>query len=435
MARPRERDPRSGCATPDPEARRGNRGRPCHRRGDVEDSVPELRVPAPVARGRLLEDRGHLLGRERRVGRPDERGGAGDLRSRVRRAGAVAVDAGERAGKLHARVALGLRGARDGGEDALARRRERHVRAGVREDGALAEPRRGADGQARAARALRSGRLEERRRILDLVAFEIAVPDRRDEERTLGDRVVDRPLLDRRRARAAEAQVDHAGAVVDGPDDRRCLLDVAERAVGAARLDDHQPRIAAAARDPLAVRDGAGGERRHERAVSVAVGDLRRPRPHVVGDRLLRREIGSGQVGAGVDDGDRHGLRAADDRFRDLVEARGRVLPLERPGDGGDRERGLVVRVPPVARLHVGDARETLDGVHEADQVAAGAHLDRPESRKPAHDLRLVLREGCPESGLTRHRRRSPSHAATRSQSRSRRRLAPRRRRCSRRRQ
>ena len=99
---------------------------------------------------------------------------------------------------------------------------------------------------------------------------QIAVADGGDEERSLRDRVVDGALLDRGGRRSAEAQVDDLGAVVDRIDDRRCLVDVAERAARAAGLHDHQACLAADAGDPVAVRRRSGGERGDEGAVAVA---------------------------------------------------------------------------------------------------------------------------------------------------------------------
>ena len=71
------------------------------------------------------------------------------------------------------------------------------------------------------------------------VAALAAVTGGSDEQHALLRRVSDRRALGRRGLRAAQAQVDDASAVVDGPDDAGRLVDVGERRA-AVRLDDHQ---------------------------------------------------------------------------------------------------------------------------------------------------------------------------------------------------
>jgi len=67
--------------------------------------------------------------------------------------------------------------------------------------------------------------------------------------------VLERLLLDRRGLGAADREIDDLGALVDGVDDRFGLVDIRERAVGPAGLDDEQLRVAAETGDALVVHD------------------------------------------------------------------------------------------------------------------------------------------------------------------------------------
>ena len=96
--------------------------------------------------------------------------------------------------------------------------------------GALARHRAGCDREPDSALAVRAGRLERGSRILDRVAGRVLVARGRHEQDVVADRVLDRSLLERRGADAAEAEVDDLGAVVDRVDDRGRLVDVAEAA-------------------------------------------------------------------------------------------------------------------------------------------------------------------------------------------------------------
>jgi hypothetical protein len=141
--------------------------------------------------------------------------------------------------------------------------------------------------------------------------------------------VLDRAALGGGGLHAAEAEVDDSRAVVDGVDDGGRLVDVGERAIGAAGLHDEETSVAAEARDALAVRDRPGGDRGHEGAVTVPVAHVRRPIHDAVRLGGLGAEIRSAQVGAGVHDRDRDRASGTEDRRGDGVRAGCGPLPLE----------------------------------------------------------------------------------------------------------
>src|SRR5581483_7490682 len=113
---------------------------------------------------------------------------------------------------------------------------------------------------------------------------------RGDDEDAAGDRRVDRPALDRRRAVAGQAEVDDLRAGTDGPVDRPRLVDVREGAVGPARLDDQEARVTPEADDAGADLDCARSERRDEGAVAAVVGDVARVADDAVRAWMLPRE-------------------------------------------------------------------------------------------------------------------------------------------------
>ena len=163
------------------------------------------------------------------------------------------------AGRAGCKREEGVRGARcDGAEHADPGCEQVDVAAGGGEARARPGRCRGADDEAVPA--------EQRRRVRGAVAALAAVTRGSDEQHALLRRVPDRRALGGRGLRAAQAQVDDARAVVDGPDDAGGLVDVGERRA-AVRLHDHQVRLAAE----------AGGERRDEGSMTDRVVDALEP--------------------------------------------------------------------------------------------------------------------------------------------------------------
>ncbi len=192
---------------------------------------------------------------------------------------------------------------------------------------------------------------------------------------------------------AAEAEIDDLGALVDRVDDRGGLVDVGERAVGAARLHDQQPGVAAEAGDALAVRDRAGRERGDERAVAVTVADVGAAVEDVVRRRDLGGEVGRGQVGAGVDDGDRDPAGGSEHGLGHGVGARRRPLPLV-GGVGEGRARRCRRGQGRFRRRHA--ARRGLDEVDpglveqgggEAVHRGTRLHLGHLEARDRPYEV------------------------------------------------
>ena len=298
--------------------------------GDVEHAPAELPIPRPAARGRLLEQIGDLRGGKQRIRRPDESRRARDLGRRERRAAREAVQAQERAGERHPWVGAGPGERRDRAEDAVAGRGDRDVGAFVGEASLTAGRRRGRYGEPRSAAPVRPDRLQERGWVLHRVARSAIVSGGGDEEDAVGGRVGDGVALRRRGGLPADAEVDDARAVVDGVGDRIRLVEVGERSVRAARLDDQQLGIPAEARDPVAVRDRPCGESGHERAVTVRVAHVAVARAHVVDGRVLRGDVRRREVGAGVDDRDRDRRRRPQHPVGNRGLVHGVELPLER---------------------------------------------------------------------------------------------------------
>ena len=326
----------------------------------------------------------------------DQRSRSSDLRRRERRAAAVPVHPAERPRKRRARIAQRRGGRGDGAEDIRSRRGEGDVGAGARERGPATLTRRRADREAASADAVRADRLEQGRRIFDRVPALVAVADRRDEKGSLRDCVVDRALLDRGRRRAAEAEIDDLRAVIDRVDDRGGFVDVREGAARTARLHDHQPRLAADACDPVPVRRRTCGEGGDEGAVAVGVLHVRLPLADVVGPRRLRAEIGSAEIGAGVDHRDRETRRRLDHRGGHLIRSHRRVLPLEGQSRG-ERSKGGLDERPPIRRpLDAHDPLLRADPLGEALDAAARTHSSHVQRREAPHELRrMPLERGC----------------------------------------
>ena len=95
------------------------------------------------------------------------------------------------------------------------------------------------------------------------------------------DGVLDSTPFGKRRVGTTDAQIDDARTVIDCVHDGVRFVDVTQRPVGAARLHDHQLRVAAEAGDSVAVRHGTGGERRDEGSVSVDVANVRSGRVEI----------------------------------------------------------------------------------------------------------------------------------------------------------
>ncbi len=271
---------------------------------------------------------------------------------------------------------------------------------------AHAGQRRRGDCETRAADSVRPARLQQRRGILGRVPLRELVADGRDDEHAVVERVLDRVTLDRRRSGSAEADVDDPRAVVDGVDDPGGLVDVGERPVRGAGLDDEELRVAARARDSVAVRHGTGRDRCDERPVAVVVADVAGAGARVVGGGGLRREIGRRQVGAGVDDGDLDRGGCAQHRVGDAVLVRTAVLPL--PAGGGARECERHRRLGRCAACgRAGDKADAL-GTTERLPRDARPHLNRMQCREQPHE------RGAAESSRKPRRRRvaDDEHAA-----------------------
>src|SRR5204862_15222 len=134
---------------------------------------------------------------------------------------------------------------------------ERERRPRARGRGACAPCVRGSDDEAAAASSVRADGLEKRSRILGVVAGAVAVACSGNKQDSMVDRILDRTALDGGRAVAGEAQIDDLRSAADGVGDRLRLVDVRERAVGTAGLDDQQPCVATESDDSGADLDRA----------------------------------------------------------------------------------------------------------------------------------------------------------------------------------
>ena len=188
----------------------------------------------------------------------------------------------------------------------------------------------------------------------------VAVANSRDDERSLPDGELDRPLLGpgeavdarvARVARAAEAEVDHARALLNGPADRARLRPRRDRAVVADDLRHHQARRRREARDPRRVVRDRRDLARDERAVTEGVDNSAADEAAVGDDAVL--QLGMAEIDAGVDHRDpyREQLLGGVEGVKRVVAAevplarevlvvrRRRERGTRRPRDG-QRERG-----------------------------------------------------------------------------------------------
>ena len=292
----------------------------------------------------------------------EERSGGAHLRGGERRADRVA--------KLERpAIRVRVRAARVVGDEVRRDRRE-HVVAGrsdidvhrvairVVGDRSVAAYRRDAD-HVRERRGVRRVAPGGRRRLR-------AVPDRRNDHRAFRVRVLDRSALERRVrverrvervAHAAEAEIDHAGALVDGPADPGHLGGERDLAVGGDDLRNDQAGVEREAGHADRVRRVGGDLARDERAVSLLV-VVRRP-----ADERLRCDDASDEIGMRTVDA------RVDDRDLDRREARHRRP--ERPGL-------VVVEVPLLGCVGLG-VRKRRGDRRDCER------RERDEEREPSH--------------------------------------------------
>ena len=194
----------------------------------------------------------------------------------------------------------------------------------------------------------------------------VAVPDGRDDDHALADRVLDRAGLERGEAvpalvcrvtHSAEAEVDDRGTLVDRPADRTCLRLEWDDAVRANDFRDEQLGRERHAGDPLSVVERRRDQAGDERAVAVPV------TPRRATDEAPRRgdptcELRMSPIDARVDHGDAH--RGKRWPLEPGVECLHRI---EVPLAGRHRVRRQEgERSPPGSQpLDVGDARKPRD--------------------------------------------------------------------------
>ena len=146
----------------------------------------------------------------------------------------------------------------------------------------------------------------------------VRVADSRDEHRAAADRVVDRARLDLRErvpawveriAQAADREVDHPCAGVDGPPDRLGLVAHVDRLIRARDLRDHQLRRKRDSGDAFVVVQGGADHPGDEGAVSFLVGE-RAPTDPAPGLRPDSRpwKLRVAAVEPRVDDRHAHGI-------------------------------------------------------------------------------------------------------------------------------
>ena len=312
--------------------------------------------------GAALDEVPDLVGGQRRVDSEQERGGCAHLRRGERRADRVAELERPAVGvRVGAARVVGDEVRRDRREHVVARRGDVDVhRVAVRvvRDGSVATHSRDAD-HVRERSGIRRVPPRCRRRLR-------AVPDRRDDDGAFRVRVLDGGALERRVgverrvervAHAAEAEVDDACALVDGPADPGDLGGERDVAVGGDDLRDDQSCVEREAGHPDPVRRVGGDLAGDERPVSLLV-VVRR-----AADERLRRDDASGEVGmrsvdAGVDD-------------RDLDRREARHRRPERPGL-------VVVEVPLLGGVGLGVGERGRDGRDDERRK-------RDEEREPSH--------------------------------------------------
>ena len=184
--------------------------------------------------------------------------------------------------------------------------------------------------------------------------------------------------------------------MIDCVDDRSGLVDVREGAARTAGLHDHQPCVAADARDPVPVRRRPSGQGGDERAVTVGVLNVRPALADAVGVRRLRAEIGSAEIGAGVDHGDRESCSRLSHRGGHLIRTDRCVLPLEGQRRAERSKGGLDERPPSRGPLDAHDPRLRADSLREALDAAARAQSGDLQRREAPHELRrMPLERGC----------------------------------------
>ena len=228
----------------------------------------------------------HDGGGEGRLNGEDQSRQAGDERRRGRRAAEHSVTAGEggsvhaaRRGDLHPVAVI-----RPGVELVAAVRRRDREHAGV--GGRIAA----ADGRGGRIATVRVGRA--------------GVSRGGDDERAVALGVLDRGGDRGAAVRAAEREVDHAGAVVGRPVDADGAVAEGDSVAGVDDADREDLAAVADADTADAVVAMRGDDRGDCGAVSEHVGRVRRPVEHVVAGHDGAGEIGLGRVHAAVDDGD-----------------------------------------------------------------------------------------------------------------------------------
>ena len=244
-----------------------------------------------------------------------------------------------------------------------AGRGHRHERVVRREVRGLVGRCRRSDREADAPAAAPGRSSDVGRRVVHRVAGVVTrVAGRRDDERALRGRVVDRPVERRVVARASEAQVDHARPVVGRPRDALDRRVVGERPVH-ARAHRKHPRRTGDALRPDAVAVDHRDQPRDERAVPHGIEHGAVAARRVVAGKQTPGQVGLRDVDTAVDDGDDR-RRAASDGCDRGSRLDGVVLPVE--GQTGDRI-GRVERV--------GQSRERAVRLGELDARIMGGEI------------------------------------------------------------
>src|SRR5215210_2701163 len=195
-------------------------------------------------------------------------------------------------------------------------------------------------------------------------------------------------------AHSTEAQVDHAGVLVDGPADRTRLGFQRDDAVGANDLGDEQLRGERHPGDSLAVAEGRGNQAGDEGAVAMEV--LKRG---TADEALLLRdpseELWVRSVDPGVDDGDAHPRQRR--ALRPGIES---LHCTDVPLASEQREARGECHAPPsdAEALHIGDPGD----LHDAGGALRFEH-DGERSKRLDLAARPGLERRC-EPGTIRAR-------------------------------